>query len=81
MPSYYSSLASVALFATTTLATPVSLFELAKRDDTFEWGAIGDSWASGVTAKPGDNYKAGVNDPCLITNYAYAAQLEKDDTW
>ena len=80
----HTSFASVALFSVVGLSTPIDSAGAALRlllMNPIEWGAIGDSWASGVTAKPADDYKAGVNDPCLITNYAYAAQLEKNMTW
>ncbi|KAL8731549.1 MAG: hypothetical protein Q9181_004270 [Wetmoreana brouardii] len=62
----------------------LSLYDLFKRDDdTFEWGAIGDSWATEVAAKTADEYVPGQNkdNSCLRTNYAYGPQLEQDSTW
>lgn len=80
MHSRWSLLAPLGLYATTAWSSPVDFVN--PLEAVFvEFGAIGDSWASGVTAKPSDNYKQGDNSPCLITNYAYAAQLEKDKSW
>ena len=58
---------------------PETLNVLTKRDD-FEWGVIGDSYASGdayTYSNVWDNNK----DECLCNTEAYGPQLEGDDTW
>ncbi|KAK4691620.1 hypothetical protein P7C71_g5415, partial [Lecanoromycetidae sp. Uapishka_2] len=70
------------LFTTGTLATalPSTLHSNVKRVDNYEWAVIGDSWASGVRASDSEDYISG-SQVCLLTNYAYGPQLEKDQSW
>jgi hypothetical protein len=47
---------------------------------TFEWAALGDSWASGVTySGDKDNYDDDKN--CLRLEDAYSVQMKKDKSW
>ena len=54
---------------------------LSKRDGgTFQWGAIGDSYASGVAYKDSVLYDNNQGN-CLRTTEAYANQLKEDTSW
>ena len=82
MRSSFGVYAPILLLGTNAVASilPETLYTKYKRADTFEWSAIGDSWATGVRAKDGDDYVKG-SQTCLRTNYAYGPQLEKDPSW
>ena len=49
--------------------------------DTFEWGAVGDSWTSGVAYSSATVYKKTDFEFCYRTNEAWGAQMEADKTW
>lgn len=61
----------------------LSLFSssrLLTKRDTFQWGVIGDSFASGVAYLESNTYDQN-NGGCLRTTEAYGAQLEGDNRW
>jgi hypothetical protein len=47
----------------------------------FEWGAIGDSWTSGVAYSAGTVYKYTDFEFCYRTTEAWGAQMEADKSW
>ena len=52
---------------------------LAKRG-TFQWGVVGDSWASGVAYLDSNAYDNNTSG-CMRTTESYGAQLVKDTSW
>jgi hypothetical protein len=60
------------------LASPLD--RLQKRD-TFVWGSVGDSWASGVSFDGKNTDYDGDKDGCLRWKNSYGPLMEADNTW
>ncbi|KAF2110764.1 SGNH hydrolase-type esterase domain-containing protein [Lophiotrema nucula] len=64
------------------IAYPAENSALTSRDGTYVWGAIGDSWGSGVSynlfglTDYDDN-----KDECLRINHAYSVKVSEDSSW
>jgi hypothetical protein len=63
--------------ATSSAASPSS----SSSSNGFEWGAVGDSWTSGVAYSSATVYSKTDFEYCYRTNQAWSALMEADTTW
>ena len=81
MKTTYTSAIGLLCGASTVLAGTVGeTFNALKKRDVFQWGSIGDSYASGVAYLQSNTYDNNAGN-CLRTTDAYAYQLKNDVSW
>lgn len=68
------------IFALLSMALASPLEKLQKRD-TFVWGSVGDSWASGVSFDGKNTDYDGNKNGCLRWRNSYGPLIEADNTW
>ncbi|KAF2730595.1 SGNH hydrolase [Polyplosphaeria fusca] len=82
MRSFQKTSLLASLYLQAAHAYPADTTAVTKRDGIYVWGAIGDSWGSGVSYNIfGKTDYDGNKDECLRVNHAYSVRVNEDNSW